>query len=199
MTRFWRHLPWLILVTASAYAGPTQIESYYSCRSCHGDDGLGSPAINAPRIAGQLEGYIARQLANYRDGVRGAHAGDTYGRQMALMANGLDSEKITELASYISVLSSWESKGEPVKSADSALYQPCAACHGTKGEGNAALLSPRIGGMDARYIATQLRHFRDGVRGTSPSDSPGQTMRAALPASLDDTGIEKLARYIAGM
>ena len=199
MTRFWHYLPWLMLVTASAYAGPAQIESYYSCRSCHGDDGLGSPAINAPRIAGQLEGYIARQLANYRDGIRGAHPDDTYGRQMALMASGLDSAKITELASFISALSSWESTGEPVQSADSALYQPCAACHGTKGEGNAALLSPRIGGMDARYIATQLRHFRDGIRGTSPSDAPGQTMRAALPASLDDASIETLARYIARM
>jgi cytochrome c oxidase subunit 2 len=146
-----------------------------------------------------LESYIARQLANYRDGARGAHPDDTYGRQMALMASGLDSEKITELAKFISAMSSWENTGESAHSADNVLYQSCAACHGAKGEGNAALLSPRIGGMDARYIATQLRHFRDGVRGTSPSDSPGQTMRAALPASLDDTGIEKLARYIAGM
>lgn len=199
MTRCWIHLPWLMLVTASAYAGSAQIVSYYSCRSCHGDDGLGSPAINAPRIAGQSESYIARQLANYRDGVRGAHPDDTYGRQMALMASGLDSEKISELARFISAMPSRESTGESVQSADSALYQSCAACHGAKGEGYPALLSPRIGGMDARYIATQLRHFRDGIRGTSRADSAGQTMRAALPASLDDTGIEKLARYIAGM
>lgn len=199
MIKFWIYVPWLMLVTSSAYAGSAQVDSYYSCRSCHGDDGLGSPAINAPRIAGQLEHYIARQLANYRDGVRGAHPDDTYGRQMALMASGLDDKKIAELASFVTAMLPWENKGISARPADSALYQACAACHGGNGEGNPLLLSPRIGGLDARYLATQLRHFRDGIRGTSQADSAGQTMRAALPASLDDTSIEELARHIAGM
>lgn len=199
MTKPGHTIAWLLLVGCSAFASPGRSDSYYSCRSCHADDGRGSPAINAPPIAGQLEDYIARQLTNYRDGVRGAQPGDTYGRQMALMAIGLDDIKIAELASYVAAMAPWESTVRSVRPANSTLYQACAACHGASGEGNAALLSPRIAGMDARYLATQLRHFRDGIRGTNPADSAGRTMRAALPASLNDTSIEQLARYIAGM
>lgn len=174
-------------------------DSYFPCISCHGEQGLGSPAINAPPIAGQLEGYLARQLANFRDGIRGYQADDAYGRQMVLMAATLDNASIAELASKLAMMAPWQGPSGPKLKAGAELYQPCASCHGAEGEGNVVLLAPRIKGMDARYLARQLRNYRDGARGTKPMDTAGQTMRAALPASLDDAGIEKISSYIENM
>ncbi len=48
----------------------------------------------------------------------------------------------------------------------------CGACHGGKAEGNPALKSPRLAGLDASYIKRQFAHFRDGVRGTNPRIFP---------------------------
>jgi thiosulfate dehydrogenase len=41
---------------------------------------------------------------------------------------------------------------------------PCMACHGPDGAGMAAAGYPRIAGLDAAYLAKQLRDFRDGKR-----------------------------------
>jgi len=197
MTKLLLNLLPLVLTTVST--GTATADSYFTCRSCHGDEGQGNPAINAPRIAGQLEDYLARQLANFRDGVRGGQPGDTYGGQMALMAATLDSAAIAELAVSVAGMANWPGPTQPGPTSGDELYQPCAACHGAKGEGNAALLAPRIIGMDSRYLARQLRNFRDGIRGKNPKDSAGQTMRAALSGPLTDTTIEKLSHYIENM
>ena len=59
------------------------------CGACHGGAAEGNPALKAPRLAGLDAAYIKRQFANFRDGVRGAHPQDVYGRQMAMMAKTL--------------------------------------------------------------------------------------------------------------
>ena len=38
--------------------------------------------MNAPKIAGQSAWYLKRQIMNYKNGLRGTHEGDIYGRQM---------------------------------------------------------------------------------------------------------------------
>jgi cytochrome c oxidase subunit 2 len=63
------------------------------CGACHGGAAEGNAALKAPRLAGLDAAYIKRQVANFRDGVRGAHAQDVPGRQMALMARTLTTER----------------------------------------------------------------------------------------------------------
>jgi cytochrome c oxidase subunit 2 len=49
--------------------------------------------------------YLARQLQNFKDGIRGAHPTDYYGYQMGLMANVLqDEQAIKDLVAYINTL-----------------------------------------------------------------------------------------------
>src|SRR5262245_1685615 len=55
---------------------------------------------------------------------------------------------------------------------------PCAVCHGSTGEGNPALDTPRIAGLDAQYLARQLEYFRMSVRGATDEDKYGTQMRA---------------------
>jgi len=58
-------------------------ESYYAvCAGCHGADAMGSQAANAPRLQGQFDWYLVRQIKNYQSGARGVHKQDTYGATM---------------------------------------------------------------------------------------------------------------------
>ena len=182
-------------------ADPAAAAGYFPCRSCHGDQGQGSAAIHAPAIAGQSPAYLARQLRHFRDGIRGGHPQDTYGSQMALMAANLDDPEIKQLARHIAALPAWTvaTAAAPPEPDAVAAYAACAACHGRSGEGLEVAGTPRIAGLDRRYIATQLRHFRDGVRGAMEQDDTGRQMRAALPDSLSDATIEQLARHIERM
>jgi cytochrome c553 len=183
----------LLLPPLAAIAGPG--DPWFPCRSCHGDAGEGSPAIHAPALAGQEAGYIARQLRHFRDGLRGSHPRDTWGRQMALMAANLDDREIDRLAAQIAAMAP-----APQSAAAGSLtvpdsYRACTACHGERGQGNAALLAPRIAGLDSVYIATQLRNFRDGIRGGHADDPAGRQMGAAA-SGLREEGIAALARYL---
>ncbi len=63
------------------------------CGACHGGKAEGNAALSAPRLAGLDAAYLKRQHRNFREGVRGAHAEDRYGRQMSLMANVLATEQ----------------------------------------------------------------------------------------------------------
>lgn len=75
---------------------------YAVCGSCHGAQGEGNQSLNAPRLAGQEDWYIVRQLQNFKTGVRGSNPQDTYGMQMAPMAQILPNDQaIEDVAAYI--------------------------------------------------------------------------------------------------
>jgi len=63
------------------------------CGACHGGAAEGNPSLKAPRLAGLDANYIKRQFANFRDGVRGTDQQDVPGRQMAMMAKTLPTER----------------------------------------------------------------------------------------------------------
>ena len=70
-----------------------------------GKRGQGIWALNAPRAAGMNDWYLARQLMNFKQGIRGSHPDDYYGEQMAFMARTLaDEQAINDLVAYINTL-----------------------------------------------------------------------------------------------
>ena len=72
------------------------------CGSCHGTKAEGNAALNAPRLTGLDAAYIKRQFAHFRDGVRGTDAKDIPGRQMAMMARTLSTEReLDDVISFI--------------------------------------------------------------------------------------------------
>ncbi|MGI9257250.1 MAG: c-type cytochrome [Gammaproteobacteria bacterium] len=80
-------------------------ELYRSCSACHGENGDGIWALNAPGLAGMTDWYIARQLQNFKDEIRGAHRSDAYGHQMMLLADALrDEQAINDVVAYINTL-----------------------------------------------------------------------------------------------
>lgn len=62
----------------------------------------------------------------------------------------------------------------------------CLLCHGSTGQGNAAVGAPRLTGLQPWYVRRQLQAFRTGSRGTHAADENGAAMKSvalAMPAS----------------
>ena len=89
---------------AVAAGDPARGQAFYAtCGACHGANGEGMQALNAPALAGQEEWYVVRQLQNFKNGIRGSNPQDTFGMQMAPMAMTLpDDQAIEDVAAYIS-------------------------------------------------------------------------------------------------
>lgn len=82
---------------------------YRTCGACHGRDGQGLHATNAPRLAGLDDWYQERQLRHFQDGVRGGHADDLYGPQMRDMSKILVNEAaLRNVLAYINTLTGHE-------------------------------------------------------------------------------------------
>lgn len=92
--------------SVSAAGDAERGKAYYAtCGACHGANGEGMEALNAPALAGQEEWYVIRQLQNFKNGIRGTNPKDTFGMQMAPMAQTLPNDQaIEDVAAYISTL-----------------------------------------------------------------------------------------------
>jgi cytochrome c oxidase subunit 2 len=185
-----------MLAAADPSAGAAQ---YAVCMACHGPSGEGNVALNAPRIAGQEAGYVRRQLHAFRDGLRGAHIDDTYGKQMLPFASMLaDDNAIRNVAAYIAELPGQESEATVAGNVKRgrSLYTTCASCHGTKGQGNWALNAPRLAEVSDWYLVRQLGNFQHGIRGAHRRDYYGWQMATMADSLADETAINDIVAYI---
>ena len=162
------------------------------CSQCHNGNGSGHPHLKAPSLTTLDAWYVERQLTHFRDGVRGAHEGDTQGKLMAAASINLSDEDIGLLADYVADLPplSTESTltGDLEQGKDYHLNL-CAACHGSDGLGNEALSAPAVAGVNDCYLVAQYEHFRAGRRGTHPDDQWGAQMHRLAPSIPEDVVI----------
>jgi cytochrome c oxidase subunit 2 len=78
---------------------------YETCVACHGARGEGNAQLQAPALASRSDWYLVTQLANYRDGLRGADERDALGLQMRAVAATLtDDAAIADVVAYINTL-----------------------------------------------------------------------------------------------
>jgi len=78
---------------------------YESCATCHGADGLGNEMLRAPRLVGQFDWYLIRQLKAYLQNLRGVSKRDPYGTQMRGAVQTLpDASAVTDVVAYINTL-----------------------------------------------------------------------------------------------
>ena len=100
----WEYKPAEITLTeGDAARGETL---YRPCAACHGPDGEGNEAMNAPALAGQNDFYLVNQLELFKAGYRGDDSRDQYGSQMRLMAQTIpdDATAINDIVAYINTL-----------------------------------------------------------------------------------------------
>lgn len=155
----------LALAALSAHAqAPGVAETVTKrCAMCHGEKGE-SMAEDFPRLAGQHESYLAKQLKDFRDGRREG--------PMVRMARGLSDGDIAALAKY------YAAQPAPPSAARTELHDvgrfvhlrgnpysqipACKACHGEGAHGTATL--PRLAGQNAAYLERQIREFTQRKR-----------------------------------
>lgn len=169
------------------------------CTVCHGAHGNGNPAIRAPKISGMESWYIRRQLEAFRDGVRGTHPDDAAGHEMQPVGIRLRDESAMDAA--ITYVSGFKPKAPPITVAGDVargrtLYVTCASCHGPNGEGNQTLGAPALADRTDWYLATQLRNYKAGLRGSDQRDSSGAQMRALAATLPDARAIDDVVAYI---
>ena len=180
---------------AAGYATAGKAKSA-SCAGCHGMDG-NSMAPNFPKIAGQNEGYLVKQLQEFKSGKR-------VDATMNAMAAPLSEQDMADLAAYFAgqtgtTGTAAEDKvelGETIYRAGNAAsgVAACAACHGPTGAGNPQARFPKLSGQHADYTALQLNHFRKGNR----ANDAGSMMRG-VAGKMTDEEIAAVAQYIQGL
>ncbi len=174
-----------------------------ACGACHGQDG-NSPAAAFPKLAGQGQRYLLKQM---QDIVSGA-------RQVPQMAGQLDplSEQDMEniAAFYASQTISIGAAAPDLVELGESIYRSgiaakgvaaCTACHSPTGQGNAAAAYPLLGGQHADYIAAQLKAFRTGADQPElgrTNDGDARMMRDTA-ALMSDLEIEAVSSYISGL
>ncbi|WP_314917750.1 c-type cytochrome [Pseudomonas helleri] len=167
------------------------------CGACHGPDG-NSMAPNFPKLAGQGDRYLLKQLHEIKDGKRQV-------LEMTGQLTNLNDQDLADIAAYYS------SQKSSVGAADPALVArgeelfrggdlqkglpACTGCHAPDGQGNAPAGFPHVGGQHASYIEKQLTDFREGDR---TNDGDSMIMRA-IAAKLSNKDIKALASYIQGL
>lgn len=173
------------------------------CAACHGQDGNSAIPMN-PKLAGQHQGYLVKQLKEFK---LASQTGGQEGRNNAVMngmAAPLSEQDMEDLAAYFA--SQEPTAGETPEEfvePGRALYQggdeergvtACIACHGPNGNGMELAGFPDISGQHVDYTVSQLKAFRSGTRHNSMNG-----MMADIAMKLTDEDIKILANYLAGL
>ena len=167
------------------------------CGACHGPDG-NSMAPNFPKLAGQGDRYLLKQLHAIKDGKRQVL------EMTGLLAN-LNDQDLADIAAYYSSQKGSVGAADPALVAQGeALFRggnlekgmpACIGCHSPDGQGLAAAGFPHLGGQHASYIEKQLTDFREGDR---TNDGDSMIMRG-IAAKMSNKDIKALASYIQGL
>ncbi|MBG6289659.1 MULTISPECIES: c-type cytochrome [Pseudomonas] len=167
------------------------------CGACHGADG-NSMAPNFPKLAGQGERYLLKQMHDIKDGKR------TVLEMTGLLTN-LSDEDLADIAAYFSSQNGSVGAADPKLVAQGeALFRggklaegmpACTGCHNPAGQGNAEAGFPHLGGQHAAYTAKQLTAFREGER---TNDGDAMIMRS-IAAKLSNKDIAAISSYIEGL
>jgi len=169
-----------------------------SCAACHGADG-NSTNPEWPKLAGQSEAYLIKQLTEYRSGKR-------KNAVMNGMAKGIKTDQdVLDIAAYYA-----NSTAKPGKASNKeqvlegeTIYRggiveagvaACSACHGPTGSGNPAAKFPKVSGQHAQYSVMQLQSFKSGER----NNDTGKMMQN-LAKKMSTAQMEAVAEYMAGL
>jgi len=192
-----------ILAVGDAEAGQAKSAT---CMGCHGLAG-NSTIPNFPKLAGQGEAYIVKQLQYFKSGERG-------NAMMAGVALSLSDQDMEDVAAYYSIqtISENSAKGsEEMIELGRKIYvggkmdtqtTACIACHGPKGKGIPTAGFPAVAAQHADYTASQLKAFRQySINQQTDSDGVERVneMMNNVAMGLTNEEIDALSQYIAGL
>ncbi|PHV27378.1 cytochrome c4 [Janthinobacterium sp. BJB426] len=182
---------------ATLYADGDAARGLPACVSCHGAAGNSTITVN-PKLAGQHESYIYKQLVDFTTPERNQPVMTTYAKMLS------DADK-KNIAAY---LGAQLSKPGAAKNKDTIdlgkkIYRggiaskqvaACASCHGATGNG-IPVQYPRIAGQHQDYTVAQLAMFRS----TKADARKNSAQMHTIAARMSDDEIAAVADYIAGL
>ena len=182
-------------MAGNAEAGKTKAAA---CGGCHGMDG-NSPIPAYPKLAGQNEAYITKQVKDFK-------ANTT--RQNAIMLGmvaALSDEDAADIGAYFQSqkLSAAAPFDDSKLAAGREIYKggnlqtgvpACQACHGPDGSGTAGIGYPQLGGQYVDYTLAQLKAFKEGSR----SNDDKMLMRSIVE-KMSEEDMVAVANYIASL
>jgi len=172
------------------------------CAACHGADG-NSAVPTFPKLAGQGEKYLLKQLQDIRDGARPIPT-------MAGQLDGKSDQNLADIAAFYAAQARSGGQTDPALLAlGEKVYRSgvaernvaaCTACHSPTGKGNAPAGFPALAGQHAEYTATQLRAYRKGYEDDTGRTNDGEAKIMRTTAfGLSDGEIEAVSSYVAGL
>lgn len=165
-----------------------------ACVGCHGPNGNSMIPVN-PKLAGQQEAYIYKQLVNFTTPER-------MNPIMTAFSSMMSDEDKKNVAAFLGTQKQepGEAKNKDTIALGQKIYRggiaeksvpACASCHGVAG-GGIPVQYPRVGGQHQDYAAAQLIAFRSAARKNSPQ-------MTAITKRMSDEEINAVADYIAGL
>jgi cytochrome c553 len=199
-------LCWLALATAAnadplgqkVYAQGGGSPAAMACTNCHAANGMGMSSTGFPRLAGLPEGYLAKQLEDFRKGLRSNAV-------MQPIASALSDAESKAVTGFLAAMEPTAPAPAPAGNAGSAAEKlatqgdwsrnipACTACHGEGNKGVGQSFPPLIG-QSAGYLASQLNAWRNGTRKNDPNN-----LMSHIAVSLSDAEIKDVTAYFASL
>lgn len=165
-----------------------------ACVSCHGAGGNSTIAVN-PKLAGQHESYIYKQLVNFTTPARNQPVMTTYAKLLT------DEEK-HNVAAWLSTQAGkpGAAKNKDTVELGKKIYRggiaeknvpACASCHGAAGAG-IPVQYPRLAGQHQDYTFAQLGLFKSDGRKNSAEMS-------TIAKRMSEEEMKAVADYVAGL
>jgi len=173
-----------------------ETEDVNACTDCHGKAGAEPDRDKHPTLAGQLATYTFKQLKDYKDGKR-------ENRRMQEAVERLSDEQLAALAAWYAQQPIPQVEVDADETVSDAtlelvfrgdkkrLIQPCASCHGPRGEG-AIIDVPAIAGQNVKYFVNTMKDYAKDER----TNDVYSRMRIIAKALTRDE-IDELAVYYA--
>ncbi len=198
------------VVWGDAKAGATKAAA---CAACHGLDGNPTDP-QYPRLAGQSERFIARQIALFKTGERNTGMAAV----MKPFADMLTAQDARDIGAFFATQRSGSGVADDTlitrgPNAGKKFYQvgeqlfrngdkargipACMACHGPAGTGNPGPAYPHIAGQQAAYTQRRLEEYRAGT--TAERDPHLFFVMAAVTRQLTDEEIGALSSFLQGL
>lgn len=166
------------------------------CAACHSADG-NSVVGNFPKLAGQGEKYLLKQLNDIKSGARMVP-------EMTGMLTNLSDQDLADIAAYFSskkmqlgqAAEDQIELGQKIWRAGVAEkgVAACTACHGPSGAGIDTAAYPKLGGQHAQYIETSLQKFASGDRANDPS-----SMMRDIASKMSAEEMKAVSQYVQGL
>ncbi|MTV40996.1 c-type cytochrome [Duganella radicis] len=178
---------------ATLYTDGDTARGLPACVSCHGAGGNSTITVN-PKLAGQSEAYLHKQLVNFTTPDRNQPVMTTYAKLLT------DEEK-HNVAAWLAAQAAkpGAAKNKDTIELGKKIYRggiaeknvpACASCHGASG-GGVPVQYPRVAGQHQDYTVAQLGLFKAGTRKS--------VEMSTIAKRMSDEEMKAVADYVAGL